>query len=139
MTSADLARRCHVRRGTIYLLMIGRKTSMRGLHALVAEALDLKPSVVHAAIMESRRRAASAADPDRPLVAPSHLSELRAMRGMTQLKLAKKSGVVEMTISGIENGNKPHSATIYAIAHGLKMSFDVVRLACCGPQQQSTP
>ncbi len=82
---------------------------------------------------------ASAGHPELPHVDPEHLAELRAMRKMTQAALAKKAHIAEMTVSAIENGTKPHPATLHAIAKGLAMDHRYVALACGYIRQEVAP
>lgn len=52
------------------------------------------------------------------------LREWRRYRGYSQLQLAKKSGIRQSTISGIEQGKSPRLDTARAIADALDCDID---------------
>ena len=51
------------------------------------------------------------------------LLKYRNEKNITQVEVAKKSGVGVQTISGIESGNTPQSMTIYKLEEYFKSVF----------------
>jgi DNA-binding XRE family transcriptional regulator len=127
------AKRLGLTRGQLFLVLVGRPHKNKWMAERIANMLDERPGVIQVVIDETKRLAQT--DPDVLIEAPEHLSELRALDGLTQSALAERSDIAVMTISKIENGLvRAHAATVHALAHGLGLDPVVVRQACSVPE-----